>query len=100
MSYQNACYTETAVGRIEANQLFVSVAALDLFPLDAKRMAGEDVTPTPVALVKAIPYGSGCLHYDALLALTDTFLSRQRACWRRCSRWRAPSRTAARSTCS
>ena len=43
--------------RIEAIQQFVSVAALELFPLDAK--AGEDVAPSLVAVVKANPADSG-----------------------------------------
>ena len=55
-------------------QQLVSVTALELFPLDAKRMAGEDLTPTMVALVKANSYGSGRMHYDALLALAVQIL--------------------------
>ena len=56
--------------RVEAIQQFVSVAVLELFPIDAKRMAGDDMTDTLVALIKANP-----ANYDALLALADTFLS-------------------------
>ena len=75
IGFQNAGMSDIAVQKIEEIQKFVSVAALELFPIDAKRMSEDEKSQQEAEenLIQLISKND--TNYDALLALSDLYLS-------------------------
>ena len=75
IGFQNAGMSDIAVQKIEEIQKFVSVAALELFPIDAKRMSDDEksVSDAENSLIEMIKKNNA--NYDAILALADLYIS-------------------------
>jgi len=77
IGFQNAGMADIAVQKIESIQRFVNVEALELFPIDAKRMSqdesGEDMKQAEQQLISIIQKKNRA--WDAYLALADLYIS-------------------------
>merc|ERR1712154_742952 len=76
IGFQNAGMSDIAVQKIQEIQKFVSVEALELFPIDAKRMNDDEksIEDASNSLIQLISKNNA--NYDAILALSDIYISR------------------------